>query len=57
MPDPRGNHLVVIAGICLLAGMAFIGLPVGATGPLRYVGGGILVGLGMLLVIFGWRTF
>jgi hypothetical protein len=54
---PRQNQLLVIAAVCLIAGMAFIGLPVGATGPLRYFGGGILVGLALLLFIFGRRTF
>jgi hypothetical protein len=36
--------------------MAFIGLPIGDPGPLRYFGCGILVGLAMLLLIFGPRT-
>jgi len=36
--------------------MVLIGLPIGAPEPLRYFGGGILVGLAMLLLIFGPRT-
>jgi hypothetical protein len=57
MPNPHGGRLVLIAGGCLLSGMALIGLPVDASGPLRYFGGGVLVGLAMLLLIFGLRSF
>jgi hypothetical protein len=57
MRNSHGGRLVVIAGVCLLSGMACIGLPVDASGPLRYFGGGVLVGLAMLLLIFGLRIF
>jgi hypothetical protein len=57
MRNPHGGRLVVIAGACLLSGMALIGLPVDASGPLRYFGSGVLVGLAMLLLIFGVRPF
>ena len=56
MRNPHGGRLVVIAGVCLLSGMVLIGLPIGDPGPLRYFSGGILVGLAMLLLIFGPRT-
>jgi|EndMetStandDraft_2_1072991.scaffolds.fasta_scaffold5159313_1 hypothetical protein len=48
---------IVAAGVCVVAGLALLGLPVSASTPVRYFGGGILVGLALLLVIFGVRSF
>jgi hypothetical protein len=56
MWNTRRGRLVVIAGVCLLSGVAFIGLPGDAPGPLRYFGAGVLVGLALLTLIVEQQT-
>ena len=56
MRNPHGGRLVVIAGVCLLSGMAFMELPGDALGSLRYFGAGILVGLALLALIVEQQT-
>jgi hypothetical protein len=48
---------MLIAGVCLIAGMVAIGLPASDTGALRYFAGGVLVGIALLLLGFGPRPF
>ena len=53
MRNPNGSRLVLIAGMCLLSGMAFVGLPGDVPEPLRYFGAGILIGLALLTLVVG----
>jgi hypothetical protein len=56
MRNTHGGRLLVIAGVCVLSGMAFMGLPWNAPGPLRYFGAGILAGLALLALIVEQQT-
>jgi hypothetical protein len=56
MRNPHGARLIAIASVCLLSGIAFIGLPGNAPEPLRYFGAGILVGLALLALIVERET-
>jgi hypothetical protein len=56
MRNMHGGRLLVIAGVCVLSGMAFMGLPGNASGPLRYFGAGILAGLALLALIVEQQT-
>jgi hypothetical protein len=57
LADLHSKQLVLIAGVCLVAGMVLIGLPVGDVGPLGYLLGGILVGVAVLLLLSQPPTF
>jgi len=56
MPDPQAS-LKVVASVCLIAGMVLMVFPASDLGPLRYFAGAILIGLALLVLIFGPRTF
>ena len=56
MPDPQAS-LKVVASVCLIAGMVLMVFPASDLGPLRYFAGAILIGLALLVFIFGPRTF
>jgi hypothetical protein len=51
MGSLKGDSLVVLAGICLLIGMAFIELLGDIPGQLRYFGAGMMVGLALLALL------
>jgi hypothetical protein len=51
------NHVVLIAGACLIFGMLLIGNQVGISNPLRFFLGGILIGGAMLTLLLGHRTW
>jgi len=43
--------VVVVAWVCLIAGMLFIGFPIIVFEPLRYFGAGILIGCAIQLLM------